>query len=275
VPSATPIPRTLYVHDDLSDDLRALGEASQAWRLGQALFALLRRDAGRVVVLTLDEQIDGLVARGDHAPFATAVGIGRAGVRVAEAVHARTSWFPSIHRVDLWREEDDDGGYTLSGPSPLASQVSPLPHGDSVAVVDDTIFSGLTMRAVLAALPRTAAQRLHAFCLRAVAESLPDIAELAPVTAGFAARGRMLDDVSFINASGLVKPGAIRRAGRPALAFYERSEWMEAWFPADHAEIIAVCHELATELAIDAVRAPASPAQSDLGGGSEERASGE
>jgi adenine/guanine phosphoribosyltransferase-like PRPP-binding protein len=246
VSAPTPIPRTLYIHDDLSDDLRALGECSPSWRLGQALFALLRRDTQRIVVLTLAEQIEGLVARGDHAPFAAAVGVGRAGVRVAEAVHTRTGWFPAIHRVDLWREEDDDGAYVLAGPAPLASQVRALPHG-SVAVVDDTVFSGLTLRTVLAALPRTG-QRLHVFCLRAVAESLPSVAELAPVTAGFAAPGRILDDVSFINASGLVRRGAIRRTGRPPLAFYERPEWMEAWFPVDHGRITDVCRELAAEL---------------------------
>ena len=265
--SATPIPRTLYIHDDLSDDLRALGEGSRSWRLGQALFALLRRDAGRIVVLTLAQQLEGLVARGDHAPFATTVGIGRAGVRVAEAVHARTGWFPSIRRVDLWREEDDGGGYVLEGPAPLAAQVSALPNG-SAAVVDDTIFSGLTMRTVLAALSQARRERLHAFCLRAVAESLPGVAALAPVTAGFAAPGRILDDVSFINASGLVRRGAIRRTGRLPLAFHERPEWMEAWFPIDHERITELCRELAVELDTDSVRAPALPAQPDLGGGS-------
>jgi hypothetical protein len=244
--SATPVPRTLYVHDDLSDELRAPGASCRRRRLGQALFTLLRRDAGRVVILTLAEQLDGLLARGEHAPFTLAVGIGGAGVRVAEAVHARTGWFPSIHRVELWREEGAGGDYVLSGPLPLAAQLGALPQGGSLAVVDDTIFSGLTMRTVLAAAP--GGRRLHAFCLRAVAESLPRVAELAPVTAGFSAPGRILDDVSFINASGLVRPGAIRRRGRPPLAFYERPEWMAAWFPADHAEIRAVCRELAAEL---------------------------
>ena len=244
--TSTPSPRTLYVHDDLSDELRRLGETSRAGRLGQALWALLRRDSPRIVILTAAAQIDGLVARGPHAPFAAAVGIGGAGDRVAEAVHARTRWFPSIHRVDLWREEDDDGGYALSGPAPLAEQLDTLEGEGSVAVVDDTIFSGLTMRAVLAALAGT--RRLHAFCLRAVDESLPRVAELAPVSAGFAAPGRILDDVSFINASGLVRRGAIRRAGRPPLAFHERPEWMAAWFPRDHEQIAAVCRDLAAEL---------------------------
>jgi hypothetical protein len=174
------------------------------------------------------------------------VGIGRAGVRTAEAIHARTGWFPAVDRVDVWREETDDGGYVVASPAPLAAALAGLARLDSVAVVDDTIFSGLTMRTVLAALPP--APRRHAFCLRAVGESLPSVAALAPVTAGFAPAGRIAEDVSFINASGLVRRGAIRRAGRAPLAFYERPEWMAAWFPRDHAAIIAVCRDLAAEL---------------------------
>jgi hypothetical protein len=51
--------------------------------------------------------------------------------------------------------------------------------------------------------------------------------------------------VSFINASGLVRRGAIRRAGQAPLAFYERPEWMRAWFLEDAAEITARCAALA------------------------------
>jgi hypothetical protein len=58
----------------------------------------------------------------------------------------------------------------------------------------------------------------------------------------------LLDDVSFINASGLVRRGAIRRVGRPPLAFYERPEWMHAWFPRDADDVIARCAELARQL---------------------------
>jgi len=236
VTAATPAPRTLYVHDDLSDALRALGEESRAWRLGQKLLAMLRRDTGRVVILTLAQQLDALIARGDHAPFARAIGIGRAG------------WFPSIHRVDVWREEDGRGGYVIAGPASLVSQLGSAIEAPSIAIVDDTIFSGLTMRTVAAAWPADPRRRMHAFCLRAVGESLEAVAGLIPVTAGFAAAGRILDDVSFINASGLVERTAIRRAGQPSLAFFERPEWMAAWFPGYHEHVIATCRELSKEL---------------------------
>jgi hypothetical protein len=54
--------------------------------------------------------------------------------------------------------------------------------------------------------------------------------------------------VSFINASGLVRRGAIRRVGRPSLAFYERPEWMRAWFGRDAADVTARCAALARAL---------------------------
>ena len=240
---ATPVPRRLYVYDDLSEEIRAHRRDSRVQRLGQALLALLGQDP-RVVLLTLEGQVEALIARGTHAPFAVAIGVGRAGIRAAAETHARTGWFPAIERVDVWREEDDAGGYALVGPAPLASQVAALPDGDAVAVVDDTIFSGFTMRAVLTALLSRHVRRLHAFCLRGVAESVESVARLAPVTAGILAPGRILEDVSFINASGLVHRGAIRRAGQPPLAFFERPEWMSAWFPGYADEAIALCRAI-------------------------------
>lgn len=238
----TPVPRYLYVYDDLSGELRAHG-AARVRRLGEALLARLRQDP-RVVLLTLEGQVEALIARGAHAPFAVAIGVGRAGARVAAQLHARTGWFPRIERVDVWREEDAGGGYVLAGPTPLASQLAALGDGEAVAVVDDTIFSGLTMRTILTALPPRAGRRLHVFCLRCVAESVEAVARLAPVTAGILAPGRILEDVSFINASGLIHRGAIRRAGQPPLAFFERPEWMAAWFPGYAEDAIALCRAL-------------------------------
>lgn len=94
---------------------------------------------------------------------------------------------------------------------------------------------------LLGALPAAVRSRTRAFCLRAVAETLPRITPLAPITAGFTAPGRLDVDVSFINASGLVNRGAIRREGQPALAFYERLEWIRAWLPDHAAEVLDLC----------------------------------
>jgi hypothetical protein len=252
--SATPTPRSLYVHDDLTDDVgRRWGADSEAARQVRALMTLVARDAARVRILTLAEQIGALAATGLHAPFDVAIGIGGAGERVARQVHARTGWFPAVERIELTREENDAGGYDLStrGAGALETQLKRADGRASIAVVDDTVFSGLTMLAVLRALPAGALARTRAFCLRAAGESLAAVRALCPVAAGFVAPGRLLHDVSFINASGLVRRGAIRRAGGAALAFYERPEWMRAWFGGDAADITARCAALAGMLEAD------------------------
>jgi len=242
----TPTPGRFYVHDDLTEDVRErYGGDSPAFALAQELMAMVRR-GDHVRVLTLPEQIDALVARGPHSPFALAIGIGRAGERVARQIHARTGWFPAVRRVDLTREEDGRGGYAVVSPTgvTLARQLAGIETAASLAIVDDTIFSGITMRQVLEALSPAVRARTHAFCLRCVAESLPPLHALCPVTPGFAAPGRLLDDVSFINASGLVRRGSIRRTGLPPLAFFERPEWMYAWFPAHADAVIDCCRRL-------------------------------
>lgn len=242
-----PTPRILYVHDDLSELVeRRLGAGSAGSALLRSLFALLRDDDGRVVILTLAEQVERVIAQGPHAPFDIALAIGGAGERVAGALHARTGWFPRVHRLGLTREEDGRGGYRLVSTvaAALPAQLDGVGSAGSLAVVDDTVFSGLTMTGVLEALPPALLGRTRAFCLRGIAESIARVAALCPVTAGIAAPGRALDDVSFINASGLVLRVGIRRQGRPPLAFFDRPEWIRAWFPGRSDSVISVCRRL-------------------------------
>ncbi len=246
-PYAAPTPNLLYIHDDLSDYVsHRQGQASPAWELTRELFTLMRREPLRVVLLTLESQIAGLLTQRQYDPFARAIGIGRAGERVAQQLHARTGWFPRISRVDITREEDGRGGYNVATTSgiPLVQQLPPLDSVSSLAVVDDTVFSGLTMRTVLLALPTEVRGRTQAFCLRGVAASLELIAPLCSIASGFAAPGRLLDEVSFINASGLVMRVGIRHPDRPPQAFFERPLWMRAWFPGYADEIIALCQRL-------------------------------
>jgi hypothetical protein len=257
---ATPTPRRLYVHDDLTKEVgERYGAASEAYALASALMAEARR-GDHVIVLTLSQQIGALVGRGPRAPFALALGIGRAGERVARQLHAQAGWFPTIRRVDLTREEDGRGGYAVVSPTglPLAEQLAGVESSATLAVVDDTIFSGITMRQVLETLAPAVRARAHAFCLRCVEDSLAPLRALCPVTPGFAAPGRLLDEVSFINASGLVRRGAIRRTGRPPLAFFERPEWMHAWFPGRGEAVIDLCRRL--NLLLEPTGVPSLPA---------------
>lgn len=244
---AQPTPRLLYVHDDLRDEVaRALGAGSPAAALARELLELIGHDREGARVLTLEEQVTRVVAQGAHAPFEVTVGIGSAGERVARTLHARTGWFPRIRRVGLTREEDGEGGYRLisTDAADLKASLADLAGCNSLALVDDTVFSGLTMRSVVDALPPASRARTRAFCLRGVAASIATVAALCPITAGIAAPGRRLDDVSFINASGLVRRIAIRQPGRPPLAFFDRPEWIRAWFPTAHRQVLALCRQL-------------------------------
>jgi hypothetical protein len=254
---AQPTPRILYVHDDLSDDVaRRFGPGSAAARIAGELLAAVAGDPERVRVLTLDEQVERVLVQGDHAPFELAIGIGAAGQRVAERLHARVGWFPRIRRVGLAREEDGRGDYRVitTERAGLAAQLEGVAGCASLAVVDDTVFSGLTMRTLLEALPAPARACARAFCLRGAAESIAAVAALCPITAGVAAPGRLLEDVSFINASGLARRIAIRRPGQPPLAFFDRPDWIRAWFPAGHARVLTLCREL------NGLLEPAAPA---------------
>jgi hypothetical protein len=244
---AAPTPQVLYIHDDLSGYVcRRLGSTSAARQLTRELFMRVRPDPSRVVVLTVESQIERLLAQGQYSPFALAIGIGRAGERVAQQLHARTGWFPHVSRVDVTRAEDGHGGYNVVSTTgtPLRQQIPPVDTVSSCAVVDDTVFSGLTMRTVLHALSSEVRARTQAFCLRGVAASLPSIAALCPIKVGFAAPGKLLDEVSFINASGLVMRVGIRHSDRPPQAFFERPMWMRAWFPGYADEVIALCQRL-------------------------------
>jgi hypothetical protein len=242
-----PTPRVLYIHDDLERGVyRTHGERSEAGWLTRALFALVRREAN-VVILRLDDQCSQLIAQQQHVPFDLAIGIGRAGARAARQLHIRTGWFPMIRRVDVTREEDaGTGGYRLVslGSRPLADQLQDVAACTTLAVVDDTVFSGLTMQTVLQAIPSVVLARPSAFCLRCVADSLVNLRNLCCLTVGFAAPGRIHHEVSFINASGLVRRISIRRVGQTPLAFFDRKEWMHAWFTAHAEEIIPVCQRL-------------------------------
>src|SRR5262249_60542294 len=126
----------------------------------------------------------GVRGGGPHPPFGPALSSGPAGERVARTLHARTGWFPRRREIGLTREEDGRGGYRLVSTTgePLAEQLMGVETAGSLAVVDDTIFSGLTLGGVLRALPSAPLPRTHAFCLRGRAASAPAGAHMCPVT---------------------------------------------------------------------------------------------
>ena len=249
-PYAAPTPRHFYIHDDVTDDVNEIfGPDSEVAALVERLFQTMSsREPERVRILTLEEQIEALIAgeKPTVRPAELALGIGAAGERVAMQLHERAGWFPHIHRIDVTGREDGRGGYEVVSTSgtPLADQLAGLGDVESLAVVDDSIFSGLTMRSVLKGLPPSVLARTQAFCLRCVKDSLELLQDLYRVSAGFCASGRILEDVSFINASGLVTRAGIRQHDGRSMAFYERPEWMHAWFPGYADEVTALARKI-------------------------------
>ena len=259
---AQPTPRRLYVHDDLTAEIRRrAGAGSRASAVAQELLDLLRADRDRIAVLTLDDQLDRVIMQGPFAPFDVAIGVGRAGERVAEQIHARTGWFPRVRRLDITREEDGLGGYALvsTAAESLAGQLAGLGGHRSLAVVDDTIFSGQTIRGALDLVPAALRARTRVFCLRGVGETLAALAALCPVICGVAAPGRRLDEVSFINATGLVLRVSIRRRGQSPLAFFDRPEWLRAWFPGYDQQVLHLCRRLNALLEAPGAATAATP----------------
>ncbi len=250
-PYHAPTPARFYIHDDISDAVSEIfgTDSIVAERVAELFRLIAEHDPERVRILTVDEQIEALVASlgAETVPaYALTLGIGVAGERVARQLHERAGWFPHIHRIDVTRQEDGNGGYTVVSTSatPLAEQLVGLDEAESLAIVDDTVFSGVTLRAVLTALPPGALPRARAFCLRCVDESLEPLRSLCRVSAGFRAEGRILEDVSFINASGLVTRVGIRRTDGRSLAFHERPEWIHAWFPGRGDQVIALARSI-------------------------------
>src|SRR2546421_13111633 len=70
----TPTPRRLYIHDDLSEELRPHGEGAPAWPLWRAPCALLGREPGGGGVLPPGAPIAPPIARRAHAPLRATAG---------------------------------------------------------------------------------------------------------------------------------------------------------------------------------------------------------
>ena len=247
---AQPTPRLLYVHDDLSDEVaERLGPASPAAALTRSLFALLKRDPR-----------GSWSSRWPSRSSVSSPWVGMPHSILPSASAEPASAWPGAPREDrlvparppprLTREEDGRGNYNLVStvPATLAAQLAGglkgFPASASLAVVDDTVFSGLTLRSVLETCRPVVLPRTHGFlpsrrlgfdrCRR---EALPGHRRRG--RGGTHAGGR-----DFINASGLVLRVGIRRRARPPLAFFERPQWIRAWFPGRDREVIAACRRL-------------------------------
>jgi hypothetical protein len=211
-----------------------------------ALERLLESEPG-VVLMDAHESLEELASNETHPAFDLALGLGSSGKKVAEALQFRTGWFPHIVQVDIARQELAVGGYEMR--YDIASLLDLINKAEirSLAIVDDTIYSGQTMACIFGALPSVLRANVRIFALQSMVESLPALESFAPVSVGRRIDGRLGIDSSIIRASGLFERGSIRRKNKPVMAFYQRPEWIREWFPKNGNKIIAICHSLNAE----------------------------
>ncbi len=232
----------VYVYDDLPYVRRAAAGNPAVLALLERLELALRAQPN-VRLIEVAEQIDRLARTPVTGQFMLALAIGDAGARVARALHERTGWFPAIEVVPITRIEVGPGEYRIPDNAALAKRLGGF-KGRPPAIVDDTIYSGLTLAWLLDRLPAASVHGAEVFCLQAMAAALGAIRSRCAVHAGFEMQGEPERDVTIIKASHLFEPGAIRRANQPDLAFFERSEWMKNWFPFDGGGITGLCRQL-------------------------------
>src|SRR2546421_11265470 len=75
----TPTPRRLYIHNDLSEELRPHGEGAPAWPLWRALCALLVREPARGGGLPPESPVAPPLAGPEPAPVRATLAIRAAG----------------------------------------------------------------------------------------------------------------------------------------------------------------------------------------------------
>ena len=233
---AIPTPLTLYLYNDLPFVAPPAARRAAWQALIDELLTLLRAQP-HVRFLEVAPLVDALAAQPARGPYALTLAIGGAGRRVAELLHARTGWFPAIIELPLTRIEQTDGRYRVVARSPLDLDRLAAAPG-TLAIVDDTIYAGQTLGWLLARLPENAKPEI--FCLQGVTDVLAALRQRCRVFAGIELAGERERELSVIKASHLFEPGAIHtRHGD--LAFYERTAWMDGWFPGASRSIVAVC----------------------------------
>lgn len=229
----------VYVYQDIPlikeapDDLlftRLLGELQQALR-----------ENSNVCFIDVNQQINRLAQKTPHT-FEITLGIGSSGYKVAQLLNKQTGMFPDIKMLSITRKEISKGMYKIVSSPSLAAQLEHA-SGKSLALVDDTIYSGQTLEYILKKLPLYQRMKTQILCLQAVQETSTTLRAYCPVLVGFEISGKIEKEVTIIKFSGLFEKGAIRST-QGELAFYQREEWMRSWFPHNSDLIIVLCRQL-------------------------------
>lgn len=237
-----PTPKKLYIYNDLPRF--AHKGSSYTVHLLRLLENALKENPN-VLFIDINEQIIRLATREYHRPFETTLALGQSGFLIAEGLHLQTGWFPSIKTIGITRQETAIGKYEIISTVDISLKEQLVDiNADSIAIVDDTIYSGLTLHSILQLLLEIKSKRIHIFALQAITDTLTKLKAVSQISVGLHMDGRIDEEVSVIKASGLFEKGAIRRVRQEPLAFFEREEWMRAWFPDNAEKVIALAEQL-------------------------------
>lgn len=175
--------------------------------------------------------------------FSMTFAIGSAGTAIGQWLHNKTGAFPHIETIPLQRHESRNGKHVISlAQRRKLRQLMNKKIPTKIAIIDDTIYSGLTIKTLISCLPPKKRKSITIFCLQAIAQSLVDITPIAQINSGIVLSGRRERDITIIKASGLYTSGAIRTEKGNQLAFCERSQWLSTWFPKNALQIQTICY---------------------------------
>ncbi len=183
--------------------------------------------------------------------FPLTFGLGKAGESLAARLHHSTKLFPRIFRLEITRIETSENQYRFAGDFAATLQQFGIAADDPVAIVDDTVYSGGTVKSILECWPEQWRPKLSLFCLQGIAESLDQLANKMLIYCAHSIVGIPEKEVSIIRLSGLFLPGSIRLENGQELAFWQRPEWMQAWFPTNATDITQYCSQLLLDPQID------------------------
>lgn len=237
---------TLYAYNDV-DSLKHSFAASRERKrynlLLQQLIYELKLNS-HVTLLDHNNQINRLSKRITTDSFDVVLGLGESGYNTAKMLHAQTNKFSEIHLIPITRKEVNQSKYIISYEEKVSLNKIISKNCSSIAIVDDTLYSGITLLAVLKKIRKKFHKNVHILCLQAIEETIPRISAHCSFTTGFLMPGKIEEEVSVIKISGLFMKGAIKRVNAPPLAFFERPEWIANWFPNKPEKIIEICRNI-------------------------------
>ncbi len=231
----------VYIYDDVVLN-------SRPWRAQWPLLNVLKQTINHNKLVTfLDpfEQINALLPSYESGRFDLVIGIGKSGHQIARLLNQYSGQDYPLLLAELSRQEISPNNYQMN-PVQLAKVAEELKDltGKRVAIVDDTLYSGLTIHSILDLLPSDTLQQTEIFVLQGIEDSLPTIMDRCLVRIGFVMVGKREKDATIIKTSNLFIPGAIIQIDGKSQAFCDRPKLMAEWFPVNSKQVIKLCRQL-------------------------------